>query len=122
MSDTTKLGPDYDYHPFTYVFQAEAERALRIATEHGFEESWEKFGEKIALMHAELSEALEGERHNNPPSEHIPSYSAVEEEFADVIIRIMSFAYKNNLRVGEALLAKQEFNNNRPFKHGGKKF
>ena len=45
-------------------------------------------GNKIMLMVGELAEAHEGLRHNNPPSEHIPEFSALEEEMADTIIRI----------------------------------
>jgi NTP pyrophosphatase (non-canonical NTP hydrolase) len=76
----------------------------------------------IALMHSELSEALESIRHNNPPSDHIPEFSGVEEELADVIIRIMDFSCVRNLNVAEALAAKIEFNKTREFKHGGKLF
>lgn len=78
--------------------------------------------EKIALMHSELSEALEGLRHNDPKSEHIPEFSAVEEELADTIIRIADFAAAYGYKVAGALIAKAEFNRSRPFKHGGKKF
>ena len=79
-------------------------------------------GEKIALMHSELSEALEGLRHGNPASEHIPEFTAVEEELADVVIRVMDFAVMRNQRVAEAIIAKHAFNEGRSFKHGGKKF
>lgn len=79
-------------------------------------------GESIALMHAELSEGLEGVRAGNPPSDHIPEFSALEEEYADTVIRIMDDAEAKGLRLGEAIIAKIEFNRNRPRKHGGKKF
>ena len=43
--------------------------------------SWDRNdGELIALMHSELSEALEGLRHKNPKSDKIPEFSSVEEE------------------------------------------
>lgn len=79
-------------------------------------------GELICLMHSELSEALEGLRHGNQPGEHIPKFSAAEEEFADVIIRIMDIAVARNWNIQEAILAKMAFNKTRSHRHGGKKF
>lgn len=77
-------------------------------------------GEMIALMHSELSEALEGLRHGNPPSDKIPPFSSVEEELADLVIRLMDFAVERRHRVGEAILVKMEFNTTRSYKHGKK--
>ena len=77
---------------------------------------------KIALMHSELSEALEALRNGNPPDNHIPEFSGLEAEFADTIIRIMHLSYRLNLRLPEAILVKIAYNKTRPFKHGGKKF
>lgn len=78
--------------------------------------------ELIALMHSELSEALEGLRYGNNPSDHIPEFSAAEEEFADLIIRMMDMEYTRKWRVAEALIAKIAYNKTRPYKHGGKLF
>lgn len=78
-------------------------------------------GTAIALMHSELSEALEGIRHDNPPSDHIPQFSAAEEEYADTIIRILDESERRGYRIGEAILAKMAFNKTRGFRHGGKK-
>lgn len=74
------------------------------------------------LMVTELGEACEGLRKGNPPSDHIPEFSAVEEEYADVIIRIMDHAAGRGWNVAGAIEAKMAFNAGRPRMHGGKAF
>lgn len=75
-------------------------------------------GEKIALMHSELSEALEADR-KDLPSEHLgEDFSGLEEELADVIIRVLDFAGYHQLDLAGALQAKLHYNLTRPFKHG----
>lgn len=87
-----------------------------------FQANRRNFGESVALMHSELSEGLEWKRNGDGQSDHIPEFSGVEEEFADVIIRIMDHAEANNLNVAGAVVAKAMFNQQRPVKHGGKTF
>jgi len=100
-----------------------AEEVNRISNSKGWDfdpSNIESISSKIALMHSELSEALEALRHGNPPSDHIQDYSGLEEEFADVIIRILHVSHKLNLRLGQAIYAKIKFNEGREFKHGNK--
>jgi len=98
--------------------------AAQVALEHGWvvEDTPEDKAVKIALMHSELSEALEAVRQGNPQSEKIPEFSLLEEELADVVLRIMNFGGQLNLRIAEAIIAKDDYNSNRPYKHGGKQF
>ncbi len=88
------------------------------AVDHGFWEGERNDAEAIALMHSELSEALEALRDGNPPSKKIPEFSGVEEELADVVIRIMDFCGGRELDLEDAVLAKMAFNAGRPHKHG----
>jgi len=109
---------------FTVYYDVVQENAARIAKEHGWivEDTPEDKAVKIALMHSELSEALEAVRTGNPQSEKIPEFTLLEEELADVVLRIMNFGGQLGLRISEAIIAKDEYNGNRPYKHGGKAF
>ena len=107
---------------FLRGFEMVADEVYRIAVEHGWWQRHRTGGEVIALMHSELSEALEYMRNGDPHSDHIPDFSGVEEELADVIIRIMDYARARHLNVANAIMAKIEYNAERQYKHGGKVF
>ena len=104
---------------FDKEWNAKSKEIYRIAVNHGFwKEEERNDGEAMALIHAELSEALEAMRQNNPTSNKIMEFSKVEEELADAVIRIMDYAFGKDLDVAGAIEAKIEYNKGRVFMHG----
>ncbi len=75
-------------------------------------------GQAVALIHSEVSELLEAIRNGNPADEHCPAFTSAEIECADIVIRVMDLSGGRGWRLGEAVLAKMEFNRGRPRKHG----
>jgi NTP pyrophosphatase (non-canonical NTP hydrolase) len=67
------------------------------------------FGEVIALMHTELSEALESDR-KGLKDEHLPDRDGREVEFADLMLRVMDTAHALGLDVAGAIIDKNRFN------------
>lgn len=74
--------------------------------------------EKLCLVHAEISEALEGLRAKNPPDDKLPEFTSVEVELADAVIRIMDLGHARGWRIAQAIEAKTRYNTTRPHKHG----
>jgi NTP pyrophosphatase (non-canonical NTP hydrolase) len=109
---------------FVRAFETAQRGMWKINQDKGFDTEYDKinFGEKIALAHGELSEALEYYRKGNQLSDHIPAFLGIEEELADTVIRCMNLASAFGLRLADAIVAKSEFNSNRPYLHGGKRF
>ena len=76
------------------------------------EEIKRNFGEVVALMHSELSEALEADR-KGLKDDKLPHRDGREVEFADCIIRILDTAAALGLDVAGALIEKNRYNKER---------
>lgn len=70
------------------------------------------FGEVVALMHSELSEALEADR-KNLMDDKLPHRHGIEVEFADCILRILDTAAALGLDVAGAVIEKNRINQTR---------
>lgn len=67
------------------------------------------FGERIALVHSELSEALEADR-KGLMDEKMYWKGGVECELADAVIRIMDMAGHLQIPLGETIIQKLRYN------------
>ncbi|MDP2904794.1 MAG: MazG nucleotide pyrophosphohydrolase domain-containing protein [Candidatus Omnitrophota bacterium] len=84
-----------------------------IAREKGWWQEERNDGELIALIHSELSEALEAMRNQGRKDD-------VAEELADCCIRIFDYCGAREIDLEKALLKKMEYNKTRPYRHGKK--
>lgn len=115
-----------------------------LAREKGWWDTERNIGESIALMHSELSEALEALR--DPKCDHLCDKclgtgrvgpvsrsepcakcggsgralagSRFAEELADCVIRILDLCGGRDIDLGAAIIAKHRYNATRPRRHG----
>jgi len=97
-------------------FYAIQKEVYEIAYKNGWYDTDIKpsFGEFIAGCHLELSEAFQEYRNQSAATK-------IENELADVVIRIMGYCYRMGFELEKSILRKNEYNRTRPFKHGGKR-
>ena len=121
------------------------DRAFAMSKDKGFHEEAKSIGDYIALMHSELSEALEDHRAGRKPDEswyegfeddgplplspsaklgrrgELRKPCGIPSEMADVIIRALDFCGAHNIDIAKAVREKMAYNATRPHRHGGKK-
>lgn len=128
----------YDQYTDTHLINGEDQKVL----------GQRNFGEVIALITSELSEALEAYRDGDDQTKiHYKSTGSngepwkwegtqelggasgekilgkpegIASELADAIIRILDYAGAYNIPLAKALIQKHAYNVSRPYRHGGK--
>lgn len=94
------------------------------AKAHGWWDEDRGFGEQIALIHSELSEALEefrdGKDYTEIYSDEKGKPCGIPTELADVLIRIFDTCGRYGIDLESAIKLKMDYNKTRPYKHGGK--
>jgi len=92
------------------------------AKELGWTEKEVPIPEMIALIHSEVSEALEAFRDNQPiywiNDKGKPE--GIASEFADILIRIGHYSKILKIDLEQAVIEKLKYNLTRGYRHGGK--
>ena len=91
------------------VWESEALKPVRVAI-------------FTANLHGETSELWEAARKGqlDKPCDKTPGLTCAEEEIADIIIRALDLAHFLKVDPARAIALKAEYNESRPFRHGGK--
>ena len=112
-----------------------------VNVKNGFYEGDVNIGERLALVHSEVSEALECDRKGmftDPSGTYVAEMSEIsddssfkvafqrhvkdtfEDELADIVIRVMDLAEYKGIDLWAHIKAKVRYNSLRPYKHGKK--
>ncbi|POD46268.1 hypothetical protein BKM15_25845 [Pseudomonas syringae pv. syringae] len=89
-------------------------QAFETAISKGWHDETRETGTLLALIHSEVSEALEADRKGDEEN--------FAEELADVCIRIFDLCGAKDIDLEVAILKKMEKNKSRSYKHGGKAY
>lgn len=81
------------------------------------------FGDECALLHSEVSEALEAYRDwkfEDATVEPGAKPEGVGSEFADILIRLLHYSNNHGIDLEAEYERKMAFNEKRPWRHGGR--
>lgn len=90
------------------------QEAYETAKSKGWHDEDRETGTMLALIHSEVSEALEADRKGEGDN--------FAEELADVCIRVFDLCGLKGIDLEYHILKKMEYNKTRTHKHGGKAY
>lgn len=122
MKEKAQLGPE---------FEAFMQRCWQIANDKGWNDTpdGQTFGDMLMLIVTELSEALEEYRNGHGVQEIYfvddkngrSKPEGIPVELGDVIVRLGHMCIQLDIPIVEATNIKTDYNETRPYLHGGKR-
>jgi NTP pyrophosphatase (non-canonical NTP hydrolase) len=97
----------------TEVIEINKANGWRVTQPHEWFDDPYKIPAILALIHSEVSEALEGFRHDDKEN--------FAEELADIVIRVLDLAGGLGIDLDREIHVKMEKNRERGYRHGGKR-